>query len=383
MAQTTVLITGIGGPTPRSIARALKQYGRLGPYRIVGTDCNHLVLGLYERDWVDVPRVVPRCDEDEYWDTLAAIVEQEGVDVAVVQGEVEVEAWALCQTRTNLPCPAMLPTHSLVRVFRDKWEMTRLLAGTRLAPATVQVTRLQPNAEGIARELGLPFWVRASIGTSGIGALRIDAPETLAAWLQVNSETEALIASEYLPGRNLACACLYWQGNLLRAACAERVSYIMERIAPSGVTGNTSFGRLLNDPNVVEVATRGLAHIAAKLGAALHGVFTVDLKEDHRGIPRITEVNVRHVAFTCAFAAGGANLAEDTVQCALGRPERVGGRGAYVFPDDFIFLRDVDGLPIIMPEASLMAPADVGCHNGKASRSALINGVMRPPHKHG
>ena len=45
-----------------------------------------------------------------------------------------------------------------------------------------------------------------------------------------------------------------------------------------------------------------------KSNAAKHGFYTVDFKEDEKGDAFITEVNVRHVAFTQCFAAAGCKF---------------------------------------------------------------------------
>ncbi len=75
------------------------------------------------------------------------------------------------------------------------------------------------------------------------------------------------------------------------------------------------------------------------------GFFTVDLKEDHQGIPKVTEVNIRHVAFTQCFAAGGANFAEDTIRLLNNDPTFDKRFKLYEFEPGLIFLRDVDSLP--------------------------------------
>ncbi|AWI27119.1 hypothetical protein HYN49_00230 [Flavobacterium pallidum] len=95
-------------------------------------------------------------------------------------------------------------------------------------------------------------------------------------------------------------------------------------------------------------------HLFAHTGAAQHGFFTVDFKEDENGKPYITEVNVRHVAFTQCFAAGGANFASDTVRLLDNDADFDHGYKMYEFEKDLIFLRDVDSLPILMKEHQLL-----------------------------
>ncbi|NIT57796.1 MAG: hypothetical protein GWN00_16685, partial [Aliifodinibius sp.] len=121
----------------------------------------------------------------------------------------------------------------------------------------------------------------------------------------INPKVDEFIATEYLSGRNMACKMLYFNDELKRTACAERVNYIMAKVAPSGITGNTSFGRLINEPNLIELSRKALETVASQIDCQLNGIFTVDYKEDSRGFPKITEINVRHVAFTSSMAAGG------------------------------------------------------------------------------
>ncbi|PLK43026.1 hypothetical protein C0V77_18810 [Emticicia sp. TH156] len=89
-----------------------------------------------------------------------------------------------------------------------------------------------------------------------------------------------------------------------------------------------------------------------------HGFFTVDLKEDENGKPYITEVNIRHIATTQCFAAGGANFALDTIRLLDGDTEFNKSYLTYEFEKDLIFLRDVDSLPILMKGNELLYAFD-------------------------
>ncbi|EIM77252.1 hypothetical protein A3SI_06684 [Nitritalea halalkaliphila LW7] len=144
--------------------------------------------------------------------------------------------------------------------------MTEALAELHVVPKSVAFTREEENLSAIGHILGYPYWVRSSSGSSGLGSLKISNEVALRNWLVLNPDVEFFLASQYLPGRNLACKLLYWKGKLVRAASAERVNYIMAKVVPSGITGNTSFGRLLNEPQLVEIADRAMQHIFKKTG---------------------------------------------------------------------------------------------------------------------
>jgi len=170
----------------------------------------------------------------------------------------------------------------------------------------------------------------------------------------INPRVEMFQVSEFLPGRNLGCKMLYHNGELLRSAIAERVNYIMSKVAPSGITGNTAFGRLVNDEEVFNAAKRSMDLLFKATNTKAHGFFTVDFKEDADGKPLVTEVNIRFVAFTQCYAAGGANIPEDFMRVLDKDPTFDRTFKLYEFEGDLIFLRDVDEQPIIMKEADLL-----------------------------
>jgi carbamoyl-phosphate synthase large subunit len=353
-----LLITGIGGPTPRSLARALRWHSRYREYRLIGTDINPHARDLYDRELYDRTLLVPPAGHAEYWPALERLIAEEQIEIALVQPELEVLAWAARAEAGGLPCKALLPSHALALALTDKARMTAALEGTGLVPPSLLIDPAEEDLERVGQALGYPFWIRATAGSSGLGSLKVENPAALRQWIAINPGVRRFIASQYLPGRNLACKLLYYEGQLVRAACAERVQYIMAKIAPSGITGNTSFGRLLNEPALIELARQALAHLFRATGAFAHGFFTVDFKEDAAGRAYITEINVRHVAFSLCFAMAGANFAEDTVRLLDGDAAFERGYRMYEFEPGLIFLRDVDAVPVVMREGEVFLNAN-------------------------
>ena len=321
--------------------------------RLIGTDANPLAIGLYQPELFDKTYVIPRADDPGYWKSVERICQQHSIDYAVILPEIEVRAWSLKKRDGSLPCNTLVPELSLVDLLLDKAKMTSVLKRTGWVPPSVEFSRDEKNLRRLFTELERPFWVRSTSGTSGLGSLKIEDEESLRNWITINPGVSNFLASKYLPGRNLACKLLYFEGELKRAACAERVNYIMSKVAPSGITGNTSFGRLLNEPEIVRVATGAMEVLFRQTGTSRHGFFTIDFKEDENQKPFITEVNVRHVAFTQCFAAAGANFADDTIRLLANAPFSHAYR-MYEFEKDLIFLRDVDASPILMKESDLL-----------------------------
>ena len=349
-----ILITGVGGPTPRSFAIALQKYSSYTNFEFIATDINPLSIGLYQKELFTKSYVIPKASDKNYWQVIESIIKENNIDYAVVLPELEVMAWSKRQGEGKLPCKVLLPDLVLAELLVDKAKMTEVLKGLDLVPKSVEFSRDDKNLKRISEHLGYPYWVRSTSGSSGLGSLKIEDENSLKNWIHINPNVSHFLASTFLPGRNLACKMLYFEGKLVRAAIGERVNYIMAKVAPSGITGNTSFGRLLNEPKVFEEANKAMEHMFKHTGAKKHGFFTVDFKEDAIGKPYITEVNVRHVAFTQCFAAGGANFAEDTMRLLDNEPTFDKTFKLYEFERDLIFLRDVDSLPIIMKETELI-----------------------------
>jgi hypothetical protein len=350
-----ILITGVGGPTPRSFAIALKKYNTTtNQYRLIGTDINPLALGLYQKELFNEAYLIPKANDPDYWKVVEELIVKHQIHFAVILPELEVMEWAKRNDEGKLPCKALLPSYLLSQLLVDKAKMTEILHPLGNVPTSIEFKRDIQDINTTTAKLPFPFWVRSSSGTSGLGSLLIENEAALKNWISINPMVQTFLASTYLPGRNLACKLLYWNGELIRSACAERVNYIMAKVAPSGITGNTSFGRLINEPQLVDEATRAMDKLFEHSKSPKHGFFTVDFKEDAQGKPFITEINVRHVAFTQCFAAGGANFAEDTVRLLMNDQTFHKQYRMYEFEKDLIFLRDVDALPILMKESDLL-----------------------------
>ena len=349
-----VLVTGVGGPTPRSFALSIKKHSDLTNLEFIGTDINPLSIGLYQKDLFKHSYVIPPASHSDYWSTIEQIVKKHDITLAVVLPELEVLEWSKKNEEGELPCKVLLPNLKLAEFLVDKAKMTDVLATLNIVPKSIEFNRTDTGLDAIGEELGYPYWVRSTSGSSGLGSLKIENVSALENWIRINPKVTQFLASEFLPGRNLACKLLYFEGKLLRTAVAERVNYIMAKVAPSGITGNTSFGRLLNEPKLVALAEKAMNKMFEATDAHKHGFFTVDFKENESGDAYITEINVRHVAFTQCFAAGGANFAADTIRLLIDDSSFDTNYSMYTFEEGLIFLRDVDETPVIMKEKELL-----------------------------
>ena len=169
-----ILITGVGGPTPRSFAISLQKYSTYANYEFIATDINPLSIGLYQKDLFKKSYVIPKASDTHYWQVIESIIKENNIDYAVVLPELEVIAWSKRQGEGKLPCKVLLPDLVLAELLVDKAKMTEVLKGLDLVPKSVEFSRDDKNLKRISEQLGYPYWVRSTSGSSGLGSLQID-----------------------------------------------------------------------------------------------------------------------------------------------------------------------------------------------------------------
>lgn len=342
-----ILVTGIGGPTPRSIARTIKK--KFPNYRVIGADANPKSLSFYIPDFLDAIKLVPRVDNKQYWNHIKSIIEKENIDLAYVQPEMEVVAWGkYFDQHGHHPCPVLIPPTQLAISLMDKAIMADLLRGTKYIPETIRVSQDNPCFEEVEKKIGFPFWTRATKGSGGLGSLKINDLDNYKSWLFINRKIDEFTVSEFLPGRHLATQMLYYNGEYIKGASLECVNYVMADIVPSKVTGNTSFGRFINEDEIIDFCKSCMAFICKKLNMEAHGVLSFDLKEDKEGSMKVTEVNIRHMAYTGVMAEVGFDLVSDTIILLKEGKEQVQKAEYFHYDKPYIFLRDVDALPVVL-----------------------------------
>ena len=211
------------------------------------------------------------------------------------------------------------------------------------------MTQDNPRFDDVEKMIGFPCWIRATEGTGGLGSLKLEDLSSYKSWLFINSRIPEFTVSEFLTGRHLANEMLYYNGVYVKGAALECAEYVMASTAPSHVTGNTAFGRFLNEDRINAFCDRCIKYLEKKLGVPAHGILSFDLKEDKDGNMKVTEVNIRHMAYAGVMAHVGFDLIEDTIKIMEdGNADRVERAPFYHYEKPFIFLRDVDVEPIIL-----------------------------------
>lgn len=346
--EKTVLITGIGGLTPRSIAKVIRK--NHPGYRLIGCDIDRKAMGFFMQGLLDEYYVGPKCSSSQYFTWINHLIENCKIDYAIVQPESEIVAWGEYFDRhKKFPCPTFMGSKLLSSSLRDKSIMAEILKGTEFIPKTIRVTQENPEYEKVEREIGFPCWIRATEGTGGLGSLKLSDISSYKSWLFINSDIPAFTVSEFLSGRHLANQMLYYEGEYVKGAALECVEYVMANTAPSKVTGNTHFGRFLNEDRINAFCDKCIRYLEKQLGIKAHGILSFDLKEDNEGNLKVTEINIRHMAYTGVMAEVGFDLIEDTLTILEdGNCKNIKREQFYHYDKPYIFLRDVDVEPIIL-----------------------------------
>lgn len=344
----TILITGIGGLTPRSITTIIRE--RHPDYRIIGIDVNPKAIGFYMEGLLDEHFVCPRCTDPNYFPWIEKLVAEKQIDYAFVQPESEIVEWGdYYERKGRYPVPVFMGSKLLSYSLRDKSIMADLLEGTDFIPKTIKVTQSNPRYGDVGKEIGFPCWIRATEGTGGLGSLKLEDLSSYKSWLFINKSIPEFTVSEFLTGRHLANEMLYYNGEFIKGAALECVEYVMANTSPSHVTGNTAFGRFLNEDRINEFCDKCIKYLENKLGIPAHGILSFDLKEDREGNLKVTEVNIRHMAYAGVLAHVGFDLIEDTIHILEdGNADNVQRDPYHHYEKPFIFLRDVDVEPIIL-----------------------------------
>ena len=347
-----IVITGACAVSARNVLRSLKMSKIFKESIFIGWDMCAILYGVYSKDFDKIYKV-PAVTDPQYRIVINEIIAKEKPDAVMVIPEVEVLYWA----QHPFDVPHLIPPARFCELAISKRKLYQLLNGTGLVPNSMDISREEVFNDHCQLSLKFPMWVRdASAGTaSGKGSYLAHNLNELRAWININMGIESFQLSEYCPGGNYGVLCLFEKGKLLKVAIAERLEYIMAKVAVSGITGNTSKGRFLNDEEVKRNALDAIEKVCKATDTLMNGLVVVDMKGDEKGVAKVTEINIRYVAYNSCLASAGFNLAEYHLLTALGRSSELSLEQETIFPAHNLFLRDVDALPIYIEDYKLLA----------------------------
>jgi len=308
-----IIVTGALGVVGRGVGNAIRLSPKYGGAEIVGFDTMETKFGTLSSVYNRIHKV-PRCDAPGYESELMRLLDTEAPDAVITTPEMEFVKHCELGVAHELLAPL-----EFTAVAISKKNLIERLAATGLVPETISV---RPNdyekVAGFMRESKDGAWLRAvdACTAGGVGARRCFTPTEVIDHVSRSEEYTQFQLSEYLPGRNLACSMVYHNGNLVSAVNALRLRYMLGDRVPSGITGLCDHGRVFRDEALVALCAAAIDELPGH--QHLSGAFTVDLKEDSNGNPKITEINLRYIGLVHVFALAGCNIVQDHIDCIVG-----------------------------------------------------------------
>ena len=294
-----VLVTGAGGPAGINFVMSL----RIAPEKIfvAGTEASEYYLHLTP---ADKRYLIPRAKETGYIEKLNEIIRQDKIGFLHVQPDIEVEV--VSENREKIDTTTFLPSKEAVKICQDKLESARVWRQKNVPTAKTMRLQKEQDVDRAFEEFGNSIWIRARHGAGGRGSTPAHNKKTASSWIEywksrnVNWE---FIAQEHLPGRNIGFHSLWKEGELVTSMARERIKYIYPYLAPSGIMGTPAVQKTVHDDNVNRISAEAVLAIDSDYS----GIACVDLKENIKGIPCVTEINPGRM-FTTSFFFSYASI---------------------------------------------------------------------------
>jgi carbamoyl-phosphate synthase large subunit len=344
-----ILLTSAGTSAAENLLRSLRA-GDAG-LTIVGCHHDRFIL---RKSACDRRHLVPRPGDARFGHALCRLVDQERIDLVVPTGDGDVGAVSAC--RDELGGRTFLPDPRVIQLCQDKHDLTALLRAKGLpAPETYAVPDLEA-LPGLFERFGQgrPLWCRPRTGTCARGAAAVKSPEQARSWISIWEDmrgvpVSSFTLSEYLPGRDYLCQSLWKNGALVLINTFERLSYFGADNIPSGVTSLSSLAKTVVDQRLMATCRDAVRAV----DATATGAFSVDLKEDARGVPHVTEINAGRLlmAMTAFDQVGKHSMSLTYARLGLGEP--VDLRDEYDAVEGYYMVRDLDTPPDIFHEDEL------------------------------
>jgi glutathione synthase/RimK-type ligase-like ATP-grasp enzyme len=338
-----LLVTGAGTGPGNNVITSLRRGD--GTFVIVGCHDDRFSL---KKSTAQPNYLVPSAAHPGFVRALRRIVAAERIDLLIPTADADVRVVA--RHRARIPCRVFLPRRSVIELCQDKFRVTAFLRARSVpVPLTYPVTRLSDVGRLFRRLAPDPLvWCRVRRGSGSMGATPVATPEQARNWMRYWKEMRGVAATaftlcEYLPGRDFGCQSVWHEGRLVLAKTFERLTYFAGEGQPSGVSSVAALARSVDAPRVVQVCAAAVRALDPKTS----GLYCIDLKEDGRGVPCITDINVGRLSLSTHIydLVGKHSTALTYVRLALGEPVEIDR--PYDAVEGYYMVRDVDTLPDI------------------------------------
>lgn len=301
----TVLITGAGGNIGANMIRGLREWER--PVNVIGTEANEYYGFLSE---ADNTYQVPLASDNDYYNRVEEIIEQESVDVVLPSNGWEVNA--ISQHADRLSAKTALPQSDAVTQFQNKWTLYQLLNNTDVPTPKTTLVETQSDIEATLESTPTDdVWVRG-IGIKDYPGRQMHDPDRIADRIESHNGWGSSTISAYLAGDDLTWLGVFDQGTLVCSQGRQRLDYGESQ---SWGTGAPTVSRTIHRDDLNELGERSIRAV----DKCPHGVYFTDFRTNEEGIPHVTEVNPGRLGTTSSafYLRAGLNLTALLVQIAL------------------------------------------------------------------
>ena len=311
-----ILIIGCGGSAGYNFVRSLKMSEE--EFVTIGTDINREHLELSN---CDIKYLVPKNTNKKYIDIINKIIAVEKIDFMHIQPDVEVAFWSKNRDRINTKFE--LPTENAIELCHNKMEFNTLLSENKIpVPESYQFNNkldIKRAFEKLIRNHE-KIWVRAIRGAGSKASLPIKNLEHAEMWIDYwnknkNTTYSDFMLSEFLPGKEYAFQSIWKDGELITSQARERQEYVFGNLMPSGQSSSPAVAETVHNKLVNKIATDAIRLVDKNAT----GIFCVDLKENNKGIPSVTEINIgRFFTTNDFFSEAGCNMPLYYLKLAFG-----------------------------------------------------------------
>lgn len=333
-----ILVTGAGGAPATNFVRSLRLV-KDEPFHLIGVDADKYYL---QRAETDEKYLIPPCSDPQYIPLLNRIIEQTGAELIFAQPDVEIDY--ISQHRDEIKCRVFLPAKETVTICQNKFlSFEKWKEAGLVVPDTMMIEN-EDDLHKAFETFGPKIWLRAVQGAFGKGSLPTDNYDQAKAWLDFQRGWGTFSAAVCLLPESITWQSIWKDGELVVAQGRKRLYWEFANRAPSGITGLTGTGVTMSDPVLDDLALRTIHAIDKKP----HGIFSVDMTYDVRGVPNPTEINIgRFFTTHLFFSQAGLNMPYIFVKLAFGEDIPPIAKKMNPLPEGLAWVRGMDIEPVL------------------------------------
>lgn len=270
-----VLVLGAGGNAAMNFVKCLRIADP--NLFVVGTDIS---ARFFDNPQLDVAVHLTDISNEIKIVKLNALINEFSIDVVHAQADSEVKF--LCKFGKFLNAKVAPLSLKKWNKFADKYSCQRHWAeslGASFRCSRLEDALKQPKIFDELKKASGVVWMRAIQGAGSKGALPIKSIDQARMWAEYWNDKSGIpisdfMVAEFLSGPEYAVQTVWHKGVLISSQARERIEYVFQHIMPSGQSSTPSVAKIVNNPNVYDVAERAILAI----DESPDGIYCVDLK---------------------------------------------------------------------------------------------------------